>query len=240
MLRLNRRGLRALMLMRNTKNKAAFMAASNLSTAKVKASAKDIAKNKKPSKAEIARKAEARAIASATKALEKITLDEAAERFAKGEMQVEGLRNVYVMAMNNRFAYTMKDGGHHWSLIWASKNAKAAGSNLRPTWDAIDAERKRLDELLTSGPRKHSNPAQVWKRVRDRSWEVAFPGKKREPRAPEKTPAEQAMERLIAAYKVVAKESIQTERDERLVAAIGRLLVAFDVDLKPINQKIGG
>jgi hypothetical protein len=228
------------MLMRNIKNTAAFMAASNVTTAKVKAGAKDIAKNKKPSKAELARKAEARAIASAAKVLENVTLDEAAERFAKGEMQVEGLRNVYVMAMNKRFASTLQDGGHHWTAIWASKNAKAAGSNLRPTWDAIDAERKRLEELLVGGTRKHSNPAQVWKRVRDRAFEVAFPGKKREPRAPEKTPAEQAMERLIAAYKVVAKESIQTERDERLVDAIGRLLVAFDVDLKPINQKIGG
>lgn len=224
--------------MTKTTKTAAFMAASNLSTAKVKTGAKDMAKGKVPSKAELTRKANERAIASAAKVLENVTLEQAAERFAKGEMQVEGLRNVYAMAMNKRFAFTLENGGHHWSAIWASKNAKQAGSNLRPTWEAIEAERKALEALLTSGPKKHSNPAKVWQRVRERSYEIAFPGQKRAPRQNDTAPADAALEKLVAAYKVVAKETVQTERDERLVDAIGRLLVAFNIDLAKINAKI--
>lgn len=224
--------------MTKTTKTAAFMAASNLSTAKVKTGAKDMAKGKAPSKAELTRKANERAIASAAKVLENVTLEQAAERFAKGEMQVEGLRNVYAMALNKRFAFTLENGGHHWSAIWASKNAKQSGSNLRPTWEAIEAERKVLEALLTSGPRKHSNPAKVWQRVRERAFEIAFPGQKRAPRQNDTAPADNAIEKIIAAYKVVAKETVQTERDERLVDAIGRLLVAFNIDLAKINAKI--
>ena len=222
--------------MRNTNS---FVAASNLTAAKVKANAaKDIAKGKTPSKAEQKRKADARAIASAAKALENVTLEQAAERFAKGEMQVEGLRNVYAMALNQRFAFTLKDGGHHWTAIWASKNAKQSGSNLRPTWEAIETERKALEALLTSGTRKHSNPAKVWQRVRERSFEIAFPGQKRAPRQNDTAPADAALERLIAAYKVVAKETVQTERDMEMADAIGKLLIAFKVNLAEINAKL--
>lgn len=224
--------------MTKTTKTAAFVAASNLSAAKVKTGAKDMAKGKVPSKAELTRKANERAIASAAKVLENVTLEQAAERFAKGEMQVEGLRNVYAMALNKRFAFTLENGGHHWSAIWASKNAKQSGSNLRPTWEAIEAERKALEALLTSGPRKHSNPAKVWQRVRERAFEIAFPGQKRAPRQNDTAPADAALEKLVAAYKVVAKETVQTERDERLVDAIGRLLVAFNIDLAKINAKI--
>lgn len=226
MLRFTRSALRGNMLMGNIVKTAAK--AKKLNTAKVKA----------PSKAEQVRRANERAIASASKALENVTLEQAAERFAKGEMQVEGLRNVYAMALNQRFAFTLKDGGHHWSAIWASKNAKQAGSNLRPTWEAIETERKALELLLTSGTRKHSNPAKVWQRVRERAFEIAFPGQKRAPRQNDTAPADAALEKLVAAYKVVAKETVQTERDERLVDAIGRLLVAFNIDLAKINAKI--
>lgn len=221
----------------NTKT-AAFKAASKLNTAKVKAGAKDIAKGKAPSKAELARKANERAIASAAKELAKCTMEQATDRFVRDELKVEGSRNVYAMAMNNRFAFTLENGGHHWSAIWTSKNAKQPGSNLRAVWEAIDAEYETLKSLLTSGTRKHSNPAKVWQRARERAFEIAFPGQKRAPRQNDTAPADAALEKLVAAYKVVAKETVQTERDERLVDAIGRLLVAFNIDLAKINAKI--
>ena len=225
--------------MNKTAKTAAFVAASNLNTGKVKAAgAKDMAKGKAPTKAELARKADERAIASAAKVLASVTLEQATGQFVKDELKVESSRNVYVMAMNKRFAFTLENGGHHWSAIWTSKNAQQADSNLRPTWEAIDAEYTTLKALLTGGPKKHSNPAKVWQRARERGFEIAFPGQKRAPRHNDTAPADSAIDKIIAAYKVVAKETVQTERDERLVAAIGRLLVAFNIDLAKINAKI--
>jgi hypothetical protein len=216
------------MLMANNTKTAAFKASSNLTTAKVAAT-------KGPNKAERDRAALERAIASSNKKLETMTLEEAMTQYASGEIKVDGLRNVYAMAMNNRFAFTLEDKGHHWSVIWKSPNAKAKDSNLRPIWDAIEAERVALDTLLTE--KKHSNPAQVWSRVRERSYQLAFPGQKRAPRQTS-IPAESALKKLIAAYTTVAKEDIQTERDEAMVRVIGEALIALKVDLAKINQKI--
>ena len=214
--------------MANNKKTAAFMASSNLTTAKVTAA-------KGPNKAERERAALERAIASSNKKLETLTLEQAMAQYANGEIKVDGLRNVYSMAMNNRFGFTLEDKGHHWSVIWKSPNAKAKDSNLRPIWDAIEAERVALDTLLVA--KKHSNPAQVWSRVRERSYQLAFPGQKRAPRQTV-VPSDKALKQLIPAYTAVAKEDIQTDRDVEMVRVIGEALIALKVDLAKINQKI--
>lgn len=196
---------------------------------------------KKMTKAETARANLDRAIASANKAVEGLTLEDAMLQYAMGEISADGLRNVYATAMNNRFAYTLEDNGHHWSVIWRSDNAKHSGSNLRPTWEAIDKERQSLAAILSNPPKgkkPHSNPAQVWSRVRERAFEMAFPGQKRPPRQTS-VPADAALKQMIAAYTKVAKQDIQTERDEEMVRVIGEALIALRVDLSKINEKIG-
>jgi hypothetical protein len=205
-------------------NKTISNAAANLTTAKVKA----------PTKAERERNLLNRAIASSNKKLESMTLEEARDSFAKGAIREDGLCNVYAMAMNNRFAFTLKDNGHHWSAIWNSKNAKAEGSNLLPVWKAIDVEHKDLLALLEG---KHSNAPQVWKRVREKSYQLAFPGQKRPPRQTV-APSESALKKLISAYTTVAREEIQTDRDRAMVMAIGEALIALKVDLSKINQRL--
>lgn len=192
------------------------------------------AKGKAPTKAERERAFLARAIASANKKLDNTTLDKARDDYARGVIKEDGLCNVYAMALNNRFAFTLKDNGHHWSAIWNSANAKAEGSNLRPVWLAIEEEHKGLLALLEN---KHSNAPQVWKRVRDKSYALAFPGQKRPPRQTI-APADKALKQLIAAYTAVAKEEIQTDRDVEMVRAIGEALIALRVDLAKINQRL--
>lgn len=217
-----------------------FVAASNLSTAKIKASAKDMAKGKKPSKAETQRRNQERAIASAKKALLNTTLDEARAKCVEAEGRADGMRDVFAMALNQRFAFTLDNKGHHWTAIEGSDNAKQADSNLHPVWKAIKDERDIFEGMLNSRRKPYSNSRQAWSRVKQRAFELAFPGKKREPRNPGKAPADKAMAKLVSAYKDVAKETIQTERDEQLVEAIGKLLIAFKIDLAEINRKIGG
>lgn len=203
---------------------------SNVPAAKVK----NNAKVKVPNKAERERAMLNRAIASAAKKLDTMTLDEARDNYAKGVIREDGLCNVYAMALNNRFAFALKDNGHHWAVIWNSKNAKAEGSNLRPIWLAIEEEHKGLLALLEG---KHSNAPQVWKRVREKSYQIAFPGQKRPPRQ-SSAPADSALKKLISAYVTVAREDIQTDRDRDMVKAIGEALIALEVDLAKINQRL--
>lgn len=214
-------------------SKAANIKARSAAAAKAKSG---VAK-RKPSKDDIRRKATERAIASANKRLESITLEEAREQYVRGELKAEGLRNVFAMALNNRFAKVLEDHRLHWSIVWESKTQRHEGSNLHPIWKAIDLERAGLVELLEKG--NHSNPSQVWKRVRERAYQLAYPGQKRAPRQPGKLPADSAIEKLIAAYKAVARETVQSERDEEIAEVLGRAIVQLKLDIEKINQSIG-
>ena len=198
-----------------------------------------VIKSKKPTKAETARKLNERAIASATKKVATLTLDEARTKFLDAEVRGESFRNVYAVAMNAKYAFTLEDHGIHWSVIISpeSKNAQDPSSNMHPVWKELNAERDGVIEFLDS--KAHSNSRQVFKRVRERAFEIAFPGKKRPPRNNHKLPADTCMERLIQAYRAVAKEAIQTERDEMLVNKVGELLIHLKVDLAAINAKLG-
>ena len=210
----------------------------NGAAAKPIAPAANASKAKKPSKAEQARKDLDRAIASANKKLESTTLESALASYAAGEIKVDGLRNVYAMALNHRFAFLLNDHKLHWTVLWESKTQRNEQSNMHPLWKAVEAARIDLETALTSGPRKHSNPAQVWKRVRERSYQLAFPGQKRAPRQT-KLPADVAIHNLIAAYKAVARETVQSERDEQIAEVLGRAIIQLKLDLDKINQSIG-
>lgn len=192
------------------------------------------AKGKAPSKADLARLLEERAIASATKKLANVTLEAAMQQYATGEIKVEGLRNVYAMAMNERFSFCLTAHKLHWSVIWDSKNAKHNESNLNPIWKEIEEQHQALLAFLKG---KHSNAPQVWKRTKERAYQIAFPGQKRAPRQP-KLPAENAIEKLIAAYRAVAKETVQSERDEQIADVLGHAIIALKLDLNKINQSL--
>lgn len=201
----------------------------------IAASKAKAAKAKGPTKAELARKQEERAIASSEKELARTTLEQARFNFADVNVKEQQKCRTYAMHLNSMFAFILRDHKIHWSEVYNSGNAKHVDSNLRPIWLLIDAEYDALKALMEG---KHSNIAGVWKRAWEKAFAIAFPGKKREPRNA-KLPADSAMEKLISAYKTVAKETIQSERDERIALVIGEALIALKVDIQKINQKLG-
>ena len=193
------------------------------------------AKAKGPTKAEIERRQNERALASGEKEMARTTLEQARVNFADANKKKQQKCYTYAMHLNNVFSFVLREHKIHWVEVYGSANAKHPDSNLRPIWLMIDAEYDALKALLHGN---HSNIAGVWKRAWEKAYAISFPGKKREPRNP-KLPADSAMEKLISAYKTVAKETIQSERDERIIRVVGEALIALKVDLQKINEKIG-
>lgn len=201
----------------------------NNTTTKVPANAKV----KKPSTSAKAmgEKALRRAVASAAKKLPSLTLDSARATFANAAYRDESACTAYAMTLNARFGSVLTDHRVHWSDVWASDNAKAEGSNYRPIWQAIESERQDLFALLTG---KHSNPAQVWKRARDKAFAIACPGQQRERKRV--APHDKAKKAVIAAYRALMKETMPSDDDLKAAEAIGELLIAaFKVDLSKLN-----
>lgn len=173
----------------------------------------------------------ARAIASASKRIPAISLDAARLAYAGTSIRDEGACTVYAMKMNERFAKALADHRVHWSDIWTSKNAKADGSNYQPLWRAIEGEHQELLGLLKG---KHSNPAQVWKRVRDKAYAIACPNQKRE--RDHVVPSQRAERALKSLYKMLMRETMPSELDLKASEEIGRMLIAlFKVDLSTLD-----
>ena len=195
-----------------------------------KANAKAKAKAKNGAKA-MNDKALARAIASANKKLPNVTLDSARAAYANAAYREDGSCVTYAMALNERFGKVLTDHRVHWSDVWASKNAKADGSNYQPLWKAIDAERVSLFTLLQG---KHSNPAQVWKRARDKAFTIACPNQQRD--RDHVVLASKAEKSLKAMYKAFMKETMPSELDLKITDDIGRMLIKhFKIDLSTLE-----
>lgn len=194
---------------------------------------------KKPTKAEIARKAAKAAMDRAAKNALRYDLVASRLRYAKGEQDTAELRNTYAFNLNRKWASTMQGGGHHWTVIADSKNAKHPDNNLYPIWKEIEDERLTFVAAVESGPRGHTNSAQVWKRFKERAYAMDFPNQKRAPRISDKLPIDKAKEKLVAAYYAVAKETVQSEADMKLVDLLGKVIIQVGLDLRKINEKIG-
>lgn len=194
---------------------------------------------KKPTKAEIARKATKAALDRAAKNALRYDLVASRLRYAKGEQDTAELRNTYAFNLNRKWASTMQGGGHHWTVIADSKNAKHPDNNLYPIWKEIEDERLTFVAAVESGPRGHTNSAQVWKRFKERAYAMDFPNQKRAPRISDKLPIDKAKEKLVAAYYAVAKETVQSEADMKLVDLLGKVIIQVGLDLRKINEKIG-
>lgn len=194
---------------------------------------------KKPTKAEIARKRNNNATIRAVKLAERTDLVQARVQYAKDEQKTAETRGAYAIHLNRAFKFTRDNGGYHWTEIADSKNAKHPESNLHSVWKAIEAERVSFVTILESGPKAHTNAAQVWKRFKESSYKLDFPNTKRAPRQA-KLPADNAKAKLLAAYYSVAKETVQSADDEKLVRIIGKALAEAGFDLAKVNQKLGG
>lgn len=194
---------------------------------------------KKPTKAEQARANKLKAIERAKKNAIRYDLVASRLRFAKGEQDAAEMGNTYAVNLNKKWASTMEDKGHHWTVISNSKNAKHPDNNLYPVWKEIEDERIAFIAAISSGPKAHSNPDQVWKRFKDRAYGIDFPMQKRPPRISDKLPIEKAKEKLISAYYAVAKETVQSDEDEQLARLLGAVMKQIGMDMKKINEKIG-
>ena len=176
-------------------------------------------------------KAMARAIASATKKLPGVTLDTARATYAGNAVREHGSCVTYAMALNERFGKVLTDHRIHWTEIANSANAKAPDSNYHPIWKAIEAERVELETLMKG---KHSNIPQVWKRAKEKAFQIACPGKQRE--RDHVVPSAKAEKALKALYKSLMKESMPTDLDIKVADAIGRILIAsFKIDLSTLD-----
>jgi len=194
---------------------------------------------KKPTKAEITRKRNNNATIRAVKLAERTDLVQARVQYAKDEQKTAETRGAYAIHLNREFKFTREGGGHHWTELADSKNAKHPDSNLHSIWKSIEAERVTFITILESGPKAHSNAAQVWKRFKEAAYKLDFPNQKRAPRNP-KLPADNAKAKLLAAYYSVAKETVQSAEDEKLVRVIGEALKEAGFDLAKVNEKLGG
>lgn len=190
------------------------MTASNVTTAKA---APLTAKNKQPSKAELARKLAARLKAKAQTESTKVTLDEARAKCVTKTGEGMSAARVYAFALVQRF-------GADWYTFSA---ANSRTDNEKAHFAAIEVERKAcMNEYAAKYGEEGKNVP--WSRAKAicRQWREGG-----EPRPGKPLDAKQKIA-LIALYKAAMKEERPTDQELTINDAIGRLLVThFHVDL---------
>ena len=214
--------------MANTNTKtAAFVAASNLSAAKVKGI--DLAKNKKPSKADRLRSNVAKANAKAAKGLPDASFDSLAIALVTKTGQADGAARTMAHYMNHEFAEQMAAFRCHWSAFTA---ANCRSDNEKAILARIEERRKAIQELaLTKGLANINKP---WSDMRKIAVELFHGGKPQE-RVAVALDVKQR-KALVALYKAGMKEERQTEQEADLNIAIGELLKQFfKIDLSTLG-----
>ena len=186
-------------------------------------------------KADKLRAVKAKALASATKALEATTLEHARDRFVADDTKSEGKCRVYALALNHEFQTMLGESPMlHWTDIAKSANAAREGDNLKPLFELVKIEKAAC--LATAETRGHTNASQVWSRVTKMARSLSFPAAKRE-----RVPVDMLdydRPRLVACYKHAMAEPAPTEAQCEYVMALGRFMVHWHrIDLSAINTK---
>lgn len=200
-----------------TKNSAAFVAASNVTVAKVKTNAK----NKAPTKADKARTNLAKANKSAAKGLDTgKDFDTMALDLVNASKRNDGAARTLAFYLNHEFAEPMKAFRCHWT---AFTSANCRTDNEKAILARVNGYRDKMKALAEAKGLVNVN--KPWSDTRKVSAEVYRGGGKVERIA---KPLEQVQRAdLLHAYKAGMKEERQTDAERDLNIIIGELLMKY-------------
>jgi hypothetical protein len=200
-----------------------------------KSAAPIVAKVKAPTKAEQERAQDNRHLVLATKTAEKTDFASLAAGFVSSYGSAAANCRALAAALNAEFADDMAAHKMHWKFIHASDTAKAAGSNLRPLWERIEARRMEVQELAIKNDKiSHKSRNKPWSDIMAAA--IAMTGYATRVEGKTLSTSDKIKADLLKAYKAIQKDMLATETDCNIGDTIGKILMTvYKVDLTKYN-----